>query len=656
MAHALYLTNATIESRINKISASDISNNKLKRGNIKPYENLKIDELLLELKARGVKLKQHKPTLAQLQQIFHAEMCGIQRAPALLVYDPFGQKSLNLSEYEILPNEPMHDLTGHLKNLYEELPRQLCKAEQKLFNETLSAVFEGKQAKRACDYRLSLVKLCIHLNGKIDHKIHELLRTMCDMQELLYLSDNERSKITILRYYTQWYQHTMNLKKLVGCKPKANITQRKFYGKYFHALLHAGMQLRIISGSSTNTEQQERTFNAIKTITDATSNHNPENLIFNAWIRMQVKECNENKPQNIFKSLIGTASKSLPPKENTVINFEHISRNKNEWQAFLEKCIPDYIVQEGLWWREAEHGIELFDVTNNNQNHYNEPCSHFRSSTIQSEERRLEKLWNQCVKNHSIIPACSIKVESNDVTSVIQLSTIKYFNTEYLLQEEISNKNKSHEESFPSTLVNENNMYLKQVALDKLITSNQTENINNNHVTPLKKSQSTITSTPITESTDNEDTNTKTNLGEEINNEEEKIVTLQIVDHSLHEVIDDNVLKSSSSRLLQKILGQSKLISQYDKERVQIKIRQKNKNNKTVSFEHYKTLLAKIEVKLVNKKSEVKKSIAEIEQQTLSSTTSMNVVPTKDSSTHTDYISLLKSLEMIRVIRKQLSI
>ena len=33
----------------------------------------------------------------------------------------------------------------------------------------------------------------------------------------------------------------------------------------------------------------------------------------------------------------------LPPKENSFVSFEHINSKPNEWQAFLETIIPDYL-------------------------------------------------------------------------------------------------------------------------------------------------------------------------------------------------------------------------------------------------------------------------------------------------------------------------
>ena len=50
-------------------------------------------------------------------------MHGIQRLSALLFYNPLTPLSdLNLTDYEILANEPLHDISNHIKNIQDEIP------------------------------------------------------------------------------------------------------------------------------------------------------------------------------------------------------------------------------------------------------------------------------------------------------------------------------------------------------------------------------------------------------------------------------------------------------------------------------------------------------------------------------------------------------
>ena len=107
----------------------------------------------------------------------------------------------------------------------------------------------NKDTKRAVDYSKT-ANLSMHLKDKINNDIYQIILTGCNMQEILYASEQERNMKLILRYHLQSYIHTYLLIDLVGKKPKG-ITVRKLYGKYFHSLSrHAGKQLRIVCGKT----------------------------------------------------------------------------------------------------------------------------------------------------------------------------------------------------------------------------------------------------------------------------------------------------------------------------------------------------------------------------------------------------------------------
>ena len=124
-------------------------------------------------------------------------MKGIQRAPALFV--PNSNIDI-LKNYEVLPNEPMHDIAGHWKNLLEEIPHHLSKTEKLLF-QSISMIGLNKDSKHAVDYRKTAINLCIHLKGKISDDIYKIILTGCNMEEILYASEEERNMSFILRYH-----------------------------------------------------------------------------------------------------------------------------------------------------------------------------------------------------------------------------------------------------------------------------------------------------------------------------------------------------------------------------------------------------------------------------------------------------------------------
>ena len=83
--------------------------------------DLNVNDIRCELRARGVAdvLKNRPEIQRHLQEIFK----GVQRVPSLLLLNPQQNLAdLNMEEYTIMDCEPMHDLKGHLLNLFSELP------------------------------------------------------------------------------------------------------------------------------------------------------------------------------------------------------------------------------------------------------------------------------------------------------------------------------------------------------------------------------------------------------------------------------------------------------------------------------------------------------------------------------------------------------
>ena len=175
----------------------------------KPLSNLTARELDAELLGRGLLEKEFYK--ADLQAKLTEELKGISRVPALLFQSPEASlENLGLERYEVLPHEPMHDIAGHISNLFEELPyhldaprepkrkenvrksstklkgiqaskttrtkgaktsvssvtTKLRDADQpeksKVLTEATKLAMEGKEVKRCVDYRCGLLKV-IHM-------------------------------------------------------------------------------------------------------------------------------------------------------------------------------------------------------------------------------------------------------------------------------------------------------------------------------------------------------------------------------------------------------------------------------------------------------------------------------------------------------------
>ena len=81
-----------------------------------------------------------------------------------------------LNSYEILPCEPLHDMKGHIINLYEEISYHAENREEKiLLQNTIGDVMGDKTCKR---------QLVVLLRNKIDEQLYDILETMCEIQEM----------------------------------------------------------------------------------------------------------------------------------------------------------------------------------------------------------------------------------------------------------------------------------------------------------------------------------------------------------------------------------------------------------------------------------------------------------------------------------------
>ena len=76
-------------------------------------------------------------------------MHGIQRLPAVLFNNhALTLKDINLENYEILKNEPLHDVSNQIKNLSEEMPNHVPKDMRSSYKQIITASYNGKEAKK----------------------------------------------------------------------------------------------------------------------------------------------------------------------------------------------------------------------------------------------------------------------------------------------------------------------------------------------------------------------------------------------------------------------------------------------------------------------------------------------------------------------------
>ena len=601
-------------------------------------------------------------------------MHGIQRLPALWYdYPNHSMEELNLSHYEILPNEPLHDVSNYIKNIYQELPSHMTNNEKKIVTEVIDKSFNVKEARNSSDYRKSLLVVCAFFIERFPGTYYtEILKTLTEIQELLYLPEKERSTTKILRFYNTTFQHTLLLKRHFENNLKV-LTARKFYGVYYHSLMtHAREQYRIVSGRSANSEREEALFTSMKNNTNQTSNHHPNKIISNILIRHQAKNKIDNSTSverktsyihNIYDSIKNT------PK-NSVIPFKLIEDYPYEYQSHLEG-ISDYLLDQTKWWEETDHGVMFYDIENNQTNEATKlKIHHFRSYSLKEEWERTRKLWEKCISSKDLIPAKKMKYfDENGTKVIVTLTTLNHFqvnekdksnnllNPQPETEDLINNSHISlseYDTIQPSTINTSNNSpstpVLYQEYQTKLTGDDTSESIYNissileSDKTQLPKSTDATKYQPIPLSS----TPVKNMCQSKEQVDSSSIIEFKLQPPSTKSDQSKNQL-SSSSRMLQALNIAANLVENYDKVRKQLK-----KQN-FVNYNEYKVIIAKLEVKLYSIEDILLKELSQLEKFILMGNNALNVVPERNCDTK-KYNDISLKLKYIKILKKDIRI
>ena len=189
--------------------------------------------------------------------------------------------------------------------------------------------------------------------GFVSDNVPTLLDTMTEISSILYSRPEKCCQKSILRLHNQTFLHDIACEEVIGV-PQV-LSEKKFYGRYFHSLVaHAPIQHRIVCLRSTNTEQQERHFNAFSSISAATSGRILGEIITPGIIRMQAEvKSEESKQRDTVKeqeSRLGKLAYHLPKVQNTIIPHRIIPKYLHAFQTRLEKIADFLHGGEGIWW------------------------------------------------------------------------------------------------------------------------------------------------------------------------------------------------------------------------------------------------------------------------------------------------------------------
>ena len=382
-------------------------------------------ELREELHTRGT-YDTDKPK-KELQEQLSEVLKGAQRVPTLLLQNPQQALSdLNLQDYTVLECEPLHDLKGHLKNLFEILPEILDKETKVELSEVLE-VDLSKDKKTGADYRLASMHVLALLRRRNVHKnIVQLLESIVAMSEILYSTDDKRSPRQILRLYnTTWLHH--ELCSHLFPNPQ-NIPRTRLFASYLHALTnHAAQQYEIICMRSTNTEHEERLFGQAKKIALNATNRKPNSIVPNILLRLQAKQIKRDMYPTLrtAETRIQKEANQLVVTQNTTIDTDFITARISSWQAHLQRVSRYLVCGEGIWWHEIEgRGYEFHDGNHSPDFHVQGPdLLHFRHTSLKDLEEKIAKAWEQVLHENITLPTPYIKLYDKEG----QLTGYKYF-------------------------------------------------------------------------------------------------------------------------------------------------------------------------------------------------------------------------------------
>lgn len=190
---------------------------------------------------------------------------------------------------------------GHISNIVAVLPTILDERSKEIFLTTKSSCFEGKTKIRGVDYRYALIIIYNNIKQFCSKSIQELLHTLIEISEKCYADANKRSPKFILRLYNITFKHAILCFNLLS--NQTVLTNRVMFGIYFHSLTsHLPFMTRLFTPSSLHTEEEERLFSALNSISSSTSSRAKDSVRDNAIIRLQIEQklkCQQNGKMNM---------------------------------------------------------------------------------------------------------------------------------------------------------------------------------------------------------------------------------------------------------------------------------------------------------------------------------------------------------------------
>ena len=234
--------------------------------------------------------------------------------------------------------------------------------------------YNTRKEKVSCaDIRLTAIQIYLKLRQKLSatDPILLLMETAVRISDILYLYASAHSPKRVLELYNCTWLHHMLCREIFSTMRE--LTRNRFFGTYLHHLCaHAPQQYEVVPLRSINTEDEERLFGQAKQIAQNASNRQPENAIFNIFIRLSAsKVLGELKVSTKrHDTQVNRAATHLPPPpppfEATTISKHFAQKHSAHWQAHLKRVSPFLVYGINVWWHStADNYIMYFMMEQN---------------------------------------------------------------------------------------------------------------------------------------------------------------------------------------------------------------------------------------------------------------------------------------------------
>ena len=376
----------------------------------RPFEKMKKEELAKELDLRN--WDRELPVGAKrdvLQEELNRRLQGIDRVPAMFYgNEEISAEEMGLAQYEISPSEPLHDIKGHIMNLWIAVPSLLSDTEKEKFQEALDGAYGSKCKVTGADYRLSVITVYAQLKGIVSKDVEELIRTLMVISKLAYQPAAKRSPRSILLLFNTVFVHASLILKLFGKKWfSSKLSNQKLFGIYYHSIVgHFAKVNRTIALSSIYAEAEERMFSFMNAAS-LLSGRGLESVRDNSIVRLQYEEKVSEKTKPMAKAWNSKISK-FSAAQSSVGNttFKKWMCKGRIFQAHLEN-LGDYLYRgEGVWWHRDEDDNVVFHDGENEVDERSEgpEMMTFTTCSFESAANFVETMWNKCIDEEVVLP------------------------------------------------------------------------------------------------------------------------------------------------------------------------------------------------------------------------------------------------------------